>query len=98
MGDESDTLQPYISDIVICISKNLSRKSLRIPFLRFLDFLEEKDILKGEYETTVYSGYIALESFYMHEDKKVSSFEETGDGSLSPFQRQSAFNIDYKAL
>lgn len=85
VGDESDKLQPYISDIVICISKNLSRKSLRIPFLRFLDFLEEKDILKGEYETTVYSGYIALESFYMHEDKKVSSFVEDYIANVSDY-------------
>lgn len=83
LGEESKDIQEFISDTVIYISHELARKWLRTPFLRLLDFLKERDILRGEFELTVYSGYISLESYRIHEDKSVSSFVEDYFSNIS---------------
>ena len=68
-------MRDYIRDTVYWISTQLPKKWLREPFVQLLDYLTGNDILPGN-NRTIETGYVAEESYRLHEDSGISPFTE----------------------
>jgi len=68
--------QIYLADLIVVMSMELEKKWLRNPFLEFVTFVSKLGIMQGEYQETISSAYISLESWNMREDRRISQLLE----------------------
>ncbi len=68
--------QSYLADLIVVMSAELEREWLRNPFVEFVTFVSRLGVMQGEYQETITSAYVAVESYNLRDDREISPLLE----------------------